>query len=133
MKKLFVAILAVYYLGTSAGATLQLHYCMDKLVDWRLWTSGKKDNKCSSCGMAKNEPTNNGCCKDEHKQIKLENDHRAADGYQQVQLLSVIIPLRLIQLPLIDLPAFTEENPANSAPPRSSGVAVYIRNEVFRI
>ena len=133
MKKLFVAILAVFYLGTSAGATLQLHYCMDKLVDWKLWSGGKKDNKCSSCGMVKNETTSNGCCKDEHKQIKLENDHRAADGYQQVQLLSVIIPLQLIQLPLIDLPAFTDENPANSAPLRSSGVAVYIRNEVFRI
>jgi len=133
MKKFLVAILAVLYLSTSAGATVHLHYCMDKLVDWKLWSNRKKEDKCSNCGMVKTEAKDNGCCKDEHKQIKLENDHKAAAGYQVMQLLSVTIPVNLFELPLIDLTSLTEENPISHAPPRSSSIAVYIRNCVFRI
>ena len=133
MKKFFIAILAFLYLSTSAGATVHLHFCMDKLVDWKLWSNKTKEDKCSNCGMEKMEAKDNGCCKDEHKQIKLENEHRAADGYQASQLLSVIIQVGIFQLLLIDLPSVTEENPTSHDPPRSRGLAAYIRNRVFRI
>jgi hypothetical protein len=133
MKKLVVAILALLYLITSAGATLKLHYCMDKLVDWKLCSNEKPESVCSSCGMAKNEATNTGCCKDEHQQIKLESDHRAADGYQPAQLLQVANPVAVFQFPPNSLPTLTEEKPAGRSHPRSSSLAAYIRNQVFRI
>ena len=133
MKKLIIAIVAFLYLGTSAGATVHMHYCMDKLVEWGLWHSEKKEDKCSNCGMEKAEAKDNGCCKDEHKQVKLENDHKAAAGYQVIQLLSVTIPADFFELAHIDLSSVAEENFVSHAPPRSSGIAAYIRNCVFLI
>lgn len=131
MKKFLIAILAFLYLSTSVGATVHLHYCMDKLVDWGLWNN--KSGKCSNCGMDKSEEKDNGCCKDQQKQVKLENDHKAAVRYQVMQLLSVTISASFFELPLIDLASVTEGNPISHAPPRSSSKSVYIRNCVFRI
>ena len=132
MKKLLATILAVVYLSASVGASLHLHYCMDKLVDWKLWSNGNKEDACSSCGMAKTE-ANNGCCKDEHKVMKLKDDHRAADGYHAMQLLPALIPSGIFQSLFIDLRAPAIENPTTIASRRSSGLAAYIRNHVLLI
>ena len=75
MKKFALAILAFFYLSTSAGTTLHLHYCMDQLVDWNLGSNEKPEDTCSNCGMPKTEATNNGFCREEHKHIKLEDVH----------------------------------------------------------
>jgi hypothetical protein len=131
MKKLVVAILAFLYLSTSAGATVHLHYCMDKLIDWGFWHD--KSDKCNNCGMKKGQDKNNGCCKDQQKQVKLENDQKTAAGYEALQLFSVIIPAGLFELSFTDVSSITEKNPISHAPPRSSGIAAYIRNCVFRI
>ena len=76
MKRLLVTILAILYLGTSTGATIHMHYCMGKLVDMKLWHSGR--DKCGNCGMKKSKACAKKCCKDEHKLVKLEKDHRKA-------------------------------------------------------
>ena len=54
------------------GATVHLHYCMNKFVGWSLFHS--KDDKCGKCGME--EKDYGGCCKDEHKHFKLKADHQ---------------------------------------------------------
>ena len=36
MKKLLITILALVYLTVSSGATVNLHYCMGKLMSWDL-------------------------------------------------------------------------------------------------
>jgi hypothetical protein len=53
---------------------------MNKFVGWDLLHS--ENEKCGKCGM-KEEATKKGCCKDEHKQLKLETDHQlsAATGF----------------------------------------------------
>lgn len=55
MKKFLVAILALLYLTTSTGATVHMHYCMGKLIDWG-FTHSKKDS-CENCGMSKRYET----------------------------------------------------------------------------
>ena len=72
MKKTLLILLAIVYLASSAGATLQFHYCMDKLVGIGL--HGSDSAMCAKCGMKKQE----GCCKDEAKQIKLSDDQKPA-------------------------------------------------------
>lgn len=131
MKKFIVLILAVLYLGTSTGATVHMHYCMDRLVDWALWP--KKGDNCSKCGMSKTEKElAKGCCKDEQKQVKLKTDHKAAEGFQMFQMSSVaILPLHF-ELSIINLPSVTEENPLSHAPPRTP-VPIFILNRNFRI
>ena len=76
MKKFFAAILAILYFATTTGATVHLHYCMDKLVEQSLWHSEK--DQCSKCGMDKSLEKK-GCCKDEYKQVKVGNAHYSPD------------------------------------------------------
>src|SRR5688572_30125687 len=101
MKKLVVTILAFLYLSASVGATVHLHYCMDKLVNVGLWH--KEEKQCGKCGMEKSDENNKGCCKDEHKQVKLENDHKGTSAYQLTEWIS-ILPVSFFELLHITLP-----------------------------
>ena len=130
MKKFFTAILAVLYLVTSSGATIHIHYCMGKLADWGLSKNNSKT--CPECGMEKTEKSDNGCCKDEHKFVKDDSAQKLTESnLQMLQLFSVAIPATFIELPALDIQSITEENPVNHAPPRTHGVAIYIRNCIF--
>lgn len=131
MKQFIAVIIAILYMGSTTGATLHMHYCMGKLVDSGLWHNESKT--CGKCGMHKDKEAKDGCCKDEHKQVKLETDHKAATGYFLSQLFTIGAPATFFELPAIDLPSIAEKNPVSNAPPRSTGIAVYIRNCVFRI
>jgi hypothetical protein len=50
VKKFLVAILSIIYLTTTTGFTLNMHYCMGKLVDLE---QRANTGKCSNCGMDK--------------------------------------------------------------------------------
>ena len=130
MKKLLVAIVAMLYISTSSGAVVHLHYCMGKLAGW-----GFGDNKsktCGGCGMEQTDEKGNGCCKDEHKFLKNDSDQKiTAAGFQMIQLLALALPVSSIEMPSTDFLFVTDENPVSHAPPRTSAVAVYIRNCVF--
>ena len=130
MKKLIVSILAALYLSSSIGATVHLHYCMDKLIGWSL--KHQKDNRCSKCGMIKKQK-GKACCKDEYKQLKLQNDQKAAASYQAVQLNSVALHTTFFELPFINFSSVAEENPLSHGPPLGQNIPLYVRNKVFRI
>jgi len=132
MKKFIVAILAILYISTSTGATLHLHYCMGKLVEWGFLHN--KEEKCSKCGMKKSGKSDKGCCRDEHKQIKLEKDQKTPESaFQMMQVLSLAVPVSIIEMPLQNFSSVPAVNPISHSPPRSCGIAVYIRNCVFLI
>jgi len=67
MKRFLVTILAILYMAGAMGATVHLHYCMDKLAGVSL-LHGDND-RCGRCGM-KNDDRKKVCCKDEHKTFK---------------------------------------------------------------
>jgi len=132
MKKFITAILAILYLGTSSGATIHMHYCMGKLADWGL--GHNKSKTCGECGMEKSDEKDNGCCKDEHKFVKNDTDQKIAEaGFQMMQLISAALPVSFFEIHGNNISSLTEENPISHAPPRSGGVAVYIRNCTFLI
>lgn len=132
MKKLIVAILSLLYICTSTGATVHMHYCMGKLADWDFGHNTSKT--CSGCGMKKLDKGDNGCCKDEHKFLKSNGDQKTIEpAFSLLQLVSVAPPASFIEIPSGDLPAATEAFPVSHAPPRSDGVAVYVRNCLFLI
>ena len=131
MKRFFVTILALLYLGTTTGATIHLHYCMGKLVEMNLWHDQKK--QCGKCGMDKAQP-DNGCCGDEYKQVKVENDHYSSYVvFQGMQSAALALPVSFIDIPAISVASITEESPTGNAPPRSCSIPIYKRNCVFRI
>jgi hypothetical protein len=132
MKKLVVAILSFLYISTSSGATLQMHYCMDKLVDWSIGHNDGK-NTCNNCGMEKDGKGKNDCCKDEQKQLKIEKDQKAATAFELTFSLATALPASYAVYNLTGIASVTEEFPLSNAPPRSPQQAVYIRNCTFRI
>lgn len=132
MKKLIVAILAIIYISSSTGAVLHLHYCMGELADWSV--TQNNDKTCGKCGMDKSEEKDNGCCKDEFKLLKNDTDQKASEvGFKLLQTITIALPVSYIEIPSPNCSCFTEQNPVSHAPPRSAGVAVYIRNCVFLI
>ncbi len=132
MKKFIVAISALVYMSTSSGAILHIHYCMGKIVDWDLGHNTSKT--CGGCGMERSDEKGNGCCKDEHKFIKINTDQKIAEtGFQLIKLIAVTLPVSFVEILPVSFLSLTKENPISHAPPRSSGVAVYIRNCVFLI
>ena len=75
MKKAIVILLLVLYSASTIGATINMHYCMNKFAGWSFIS--KKKDKCPKCGM-----TNTGCCKDEKKQIKISLDQQKSENCQ---------------------------------------------------
>jgi hypothetical protein len=132
MKKVLAVILTLVYMSTTTGANIHMHYCMGKLADWGL--GHNKSKTCGKCGMEKSEEKDNGCCKDEHKFVKNDGDQKIAEaGFQMMQLASVALPVSFVEIPDNNFSSVTEENPISHAPPRSTGVAVYILNRTFLI
>lgn len=132
MKKLFTVILALLYITTSTGAAFHMHYCMGELAGWGLGHNESKS--CGKCGMEKSVKKDNGCCKDENKFVKNDADQKTAESaFQMFQATAAAIPVSFYEIPSVDIPSVTEENPQTHAPPQSNGVAAYIRNCVFLI
>ena len=127
MKKILVSILAVFYLASSVGATVHLHYCMDKFINWSLLKGG---DKCNKCGMEKD----GGCCKDENKFVRNNSDQKVAEpAFQQIQMAAVAVPAAFKHTTEYYVTSITQENPFDHTPPRNNGVGIYILNSVFRI
>jgi len=139
MKKAITFILAVFYLSTSMGATLHLHYCMGRLVDWGLQDLENRD--CTFCGMPKFQPRTQddctvsmkGCCHDEHKHLKNGKDQKATQTFldlsrniSAVANLFLIIQGRFINSLIV-------EQPEVNSPPLPPGIPLYLRNSNFRI
>lgn len=74
-----------------------------------------------------------GCCKDEHKQFKVDDQKPADNSLSLVHLTSVAIVPTFSELASVCIPSITEEHPLTNAPPRAQGVPLFIRNCVFRI
>lgn len=70
MKRFTVAILAVIYFTISTGMVVNIHYCMGKVSEVNVDILAKKI--CSGCGKKEMK----GCCKTQHKFIKLEDNHK---------------------------------------------------------
>lgn len=140
MKKFLVTILALIYLSTSVGATVYRHYCMDKLVAWGLGHEKTDKKSCPYCGMTKSSQDKHcikeseGCCKDEQKIVKLENDQKISEASLQLsQIPAVVITPAYFDHSFEYVSSLTEEYPLTHAPPRTENVSLFVRNCVFRI
>lgn len=134
MKRIFLVILAFFYLGVSTGFTMHLHFCMEDLAGISLW-HGSEKRLCDNCGMEK-EADKKDCCKDEHKQVKLDELHKSTDNtFLKLQKLSFIYfpaggnhTFRCLILPTV-----TEDNPPSNSPPTDTKNPIYLKNQIFRI
>jgi len=131
LKRFFIIILALVYLGSATGTTLRLHYCMGKLADITLWDTNSKT--CTKCGMEKKSSTHDGCCKDEQKQVKLHDDHKLVENFYNGNFLtSVVLTYGFSHDTDINILSYAEKFPVSNAPLQSKRPA-YLRFCVFRI
>ncbi len=119
-------ILLVYGF-TSLGATLNLHYCMDEFVGWSLLD--KNDDACGKCGM---ESKDEGCCKDEHKQLQLKADYQksSASDYNRLATPVTATPLSLYAF---EVDSLRHEVAISKAPPGIREKRLYLLYSVFII
>ena len=130
MKKFFATILALVYLTASSGATINLHYCMGKLMSWDL--SHKDGGKCGTCGM--DNAGHKGCCNDEQKQLKIEKDQKAAETILQfLPKSSDAVANLFVNMPTVFYSSTVVEYPTAHAPPGLSAVPIFVLNCNFRI
>lgn len=128
MKKFIVAILAFSYLVTSVGATIHLHYCMDKLVTWSL-SGGTESDKCDNCGMKKDD----NCCKDEKKIVKNTIDQKTSESsILNLQVFAVLIP-SFFNYEIDSYSSISTGNTTAHSPPIKGSQEIFLRNCVFRI
>ena len=130
MKKLLVSILAIFYLGASIGATVNLHYCMGELVNWDL--SIQETHTCGNCGMEMVKSKKNGCCEDKHQRLQVEKDQKAENRYQPEAPVGVAFITTFPSFVMPVIASVTEAYPVSNAPPRSI-VPLRIRYCIFRI
>jgi hypothetical protein len=132
MKRLITAILAFIYMGTSVGATMHLHYCMDKLVGWSL--SKVEQKSCAECGMKKALVKTGSCCSDDEQVIKHSIDQKAAEtSFQAIHFTAAAIPSGYVDAPADPIVSLTEAHPLTNGPPKAASVAIYLRNRTFLI
>lgn len=134
MKKILVFIIAVFYLGTSVGATVNLHYCMGQLVNWDFSHKEKHGShtKCGKCGMEKVKNKKNGCCEDKYKVLQVEKDQKAESTFHVAQPVAEAVIAYFPSFTSTLASSISEEYPVSNAPPRSQ-VPARIRYCVFRI
>jgi CDGSH-type Zn-finger protein len=126
MKRFTVTILALLYFTISTGMVVNIHYCMGKVSSVNVDVLAK--NLCA-CGKKQTK----GCCKTEHKFIKLEDNHKAsfADVVLNVPAQDIEHSYNLINAPLIGLTDKAAFN--NHSPPILYQQDIYLQNCVFRI
>ena len=77
------------YMFSTTGATVYIHHCMGKVVDWDFMKS--EEEICSTCSMEKEA---HDCCKDEVKVIKIDQSYKHPEaGISQLSFKDVILPL----------------------------------------
>ena len=115
---------------TSFGATIHLHYCMNRLV------SSSLENKIVGCGtkgmmggMQKGK-----CCKHEYKQVKVENHYKdAVAGITYEKFIAAAIPADYYQITTKDITSTTKNTYPKQDYRRKANNKIYILDCVYRI
>lgn len=130
MKKGIATITMCVYLLVSCGVIISFHYCMNKLDSTRLYVA--ESEYCGKCGMHVEDA--NGCCRDEVKIIKMDEDQRTHDifPYDIASLkphVAAVSDFMVAAFENEDRKRFTRRHP----PPLLTEQDTYLLNRVFRI
>lgn len=132
MKRLLLFIASIIYITSATGASINLHQCMGKLVDWSFVKMDQRE--CGKCGMEKADSTEKKCCKEEQKMLKLEQDQSL--NFQSIKLASdagTAVPVLFYESSENGISTLVESFPVSNAPPVTGQPGVYILNCTFLI
>ena len=127
MKKFFVFIFAVFYLGLSCGFAFDMHFCMGKFSSVEFFHTG--DKKCGKCGM-KNK---NGCCESKVTFVKItDNQQLSSSGIIIISPLTAITHYYIYTF-LQPVSEYSKVTFTDTSPPPISGSFLRILNCTFTI
>lgn len=130
MKQIVALCLLVIYGFTTIGATIHVHYCMNKRVSWDI--SLGKDRKCETCGMDKAK--SKGCCRDEYKCIQIRSEHQQPAISVPVPAFTMTAILQPFFACTFTDPSLVQEgSPICHAPPLSPGRRLHSLHCVYMI
>src|SRR5689334_14166172 len=128
MKKLLASFTVVVYFAFACGVLVNFHYCMDRYDSYSLYKAAS--DWCPKCHMHTGD---RGCCHDEVKIVKLQDDHQTSHfsfdlknlnaGYATAPEFLSVVPVS------VDLTLYKIDH----SPPLLSRQDIYIQNRVFRI
>ena len=130
MKKLIASISLLCYLAATCGVIINSHYCMNRLASVHLFE--KSTAVCGGCGMETRKP--GGCCHDEVKVIKLQQDQNNTPivSYDISSLeIMVSVPSNFIVASFYNIDE--QRHFHNHSPPFLPAQDTYLQNNVFRI
>ena len=124
----FIAL--VCYLGVSSGIVINYHYCMNRLASTRFFATEKK--YCSKCGM--HTKKSNGCCHDEVKVVKMQQDQNTFSGFPyNIPALAASMHVASEFMAASILNGQGQRHFRNHSPPLLSAQDTYLQINVFRI
>ena len=132
MRKIAVTIFLFVYLFSIAGATVSMHYCMGRLVNWNFQPAHSKT--CDRCGMLKSKPGDGGCCNDQSVVIRANADlYTPAIGVQGMEPFAGMVPASPVAMVPGEL-VIVALHPCGPVWAASRyGPAIYLRNRVLLI
>jgi hypothetical protein len=127
MKKCFVSIFAVFYLGLSCGFAFNMHFCMGRLSSVELFHVS--DNTCYKCGMKSRE----GCCNSKLTVVKITDSQQSSSAQLNINspLTAIVNYHKHIYVqPVVQSfhAIFTD-----TSPPPVTGAFLCILNSIFTI
>lgn len=132
MKKAFLSILTFLYIIASVGFTLQRQYCTGMLADRSI--SSCKSKICDKCDSDQINKKDKNCCKNENKFVKNDKDQNIPESvFHPTPSTVIALPPHFLELSFNEFSSASEVIPINHAPPPDNGVAIYLRDRVFRI
>ena len=121
----------VAYGAASLGATVHVHYCMDKLVEWGMTSC--EGGMCSQKGMMKGMDDNK-CCKHGYNQLKVETHYKDAVTVIDFKKFTVIANHGFpYQNDFSAISVTTKNSYTNNNYLRRPNNKIYILNCVYRI
>ena len=128
MKKLIASFTVIVYFAFACGVLVNFHYCMDRYDSYSLFKA--KSDWCPKCHM---HTGSRGCCHDEVKIVKLQDDHQTSSFSFLFKNIYAGITLPSEFLSAISLNKDIALNKTDHSPPLLPQQDIYIQNRVFRI
>ena len=129
MKKVLASISVLIYFAMTCGVIVNLHYCMGRVQSFEFY--GQEKKVCDVCGMSLKNT--HGCCKEEVKILKLQDDQNKSQASYLIKGIDVVatIPSDFIVASIYKVESFSQFN--SHSPPLLTKQDTYLQNCVFRI
>jgi hypothetical protein len=128
MKKILASFTVFVYFAFACGVMVNYHYCMNSFDSFRLYKAAS--DWCGTCGM---HAKKHGCCHDEVKIVKLQDDYKTSSTSFSLENLQPAITTPSEFLSAAILNDEIALNKTDHSPPLLLKQDVYLQNRVFRI